>query len=75
MLMVSSLRLDHPKIPVHVDESVLCTQHHIRYLGIRFDNHLSCNFHVHAARETIQRRREVTEIQENRRRLERVHSR
>lgn len=55
MVMVSSLRQGHPKVPVRIGGSVLRSQRHIRYLGVQLEDHLSWNFHVRAVTEKATR--------------------
>uniref|UniRef100_A0AAG5DFF7 Reverse transcriptase domain-containing protein n=1 Tax=Anopheles atroparvus TaxID=41427 RepID=A0AAG5DFF7_ANOAO len=46
MVMVSSMRLGHPRIPVRVVDRTLWSQRSLCYLGVQIEDHLSWNPHV-----------------------------
>lgn len=51
MVMISKMRLGHPKLPVRIGGTILRSKRHIRYLGVQVEDHLSWNFHVKAVTE------------------------
>uniref|UniRef100_A0A182JBU3 Uncharacterized protein n=1 Tax=Anopheles atroparvus TaxID=41427 RepID=A0A182JBU3_ANOAO len=55
MVMISCMRIGHPRVPVRIRDSILRSQRHIRYLGVQLEDHLSWNFHVKAVTEKAAR--------------------